>query len=63
MARRELGNLILRPSVPTVAPSLKPFHAVRRVDADHPEIDGVMSVVKTFGTISGEIERRIWRIC
>jgi len=22
-----------------------------------------VSVVKTFGTISGEIERRIWRIC
>ena len=23
----------------------------------------VLSVVKTFGTICGEIERRIWRIC
>jgi hypothetical protein len=22
-----------------------------------------LSVVKTFGTICGEIERRIWRIC
>jgi len=26
-------------------------------------IETNMSVVKTFGTICGEIERRIWRIC
>src|SRR5262249_7282311 len=48
---RNYTRPMTRPGEPAAAWRAAGFNDVR------------VSVVKTFGTISGEIERRIWRIC